>query len=303
MANKKSTGSKKKKKKNSSDDTMKFLLVLVIAGIAIALLVFMQKKEENGGNTEGTNTPTQTQAPSATDRAPTPTGATQVTRTPEPTKTQAPTATAVPTKAPTVAPQETPEPTEEPEPTPNVDVLSAEDAQNLVKASVKGTYSVSLMNDHLWVGTSEYYQFYVLDENGQLLYPFLVVDKAEGSLHCYDAAMNEISGFTTFPAEGGNAGVTQTPEEQETISADEAYEVLCTYPKESLGLTKDVVQYDAEYGSELTLINRNNCYRINLFEISDGGKVSNYGEFYISVDGAKCYYIDSETNEFVLIQK
>ena len=40
------------------------------------------------------------------------------------------------------------------------------------------------------------------------------------------------------------------------------------------------------------------CFRINLSEFSNG-KVRNRGEFYVSVDGTKCYYIDSDTNEFI----
>ena len=82
------------------------------------------------------------------------------------------------------------------------------------------------------------------------------------------------------------------------ISEEEAYEVLCTYSKESLNIAKDVREYDAEYDDELTLVNGVDCYRINLSEFSNG-KVRNRGEFYVSVDGTKCYYIDSDTNEFI----
>ena len=292
MANKKTATSKKrKKKKNSSDDTMKFLLVLVIAGIAIAMIVFMQKNGENAGDLSGTPAPTLSVSPTVTDGAENPAS----TATPKPTgtvNTDTPKPTA--TKAPTAAPTEDVEP----------DVVSATDAQKLVKASVKSSYTVQLINDHLFVGDAEYYQFCVLDEENNMLYPFLVVEKEEGSLYCYDSMENKISAFTSFPAtSGGNAGGVTTPEEPETLSAEEAYEIFCTYPKESLLLSKDAVEYDAEYGSELTLINGNNCYRINLFEISDNGRVLNRGEYYICVDGTKCYYIDYDTNEFVLVQK
>ena len=90
--------------------------------------------------------------------------------------------------------------------------------------------------------------------------------------------------------------------EKKELTAKEAYEVLCTYSKESLKIAKNVTEYNAEYGDELTLIDGNQCYRINLSEVS-GGKVRNRGEFYISVDGTKCYYIDSDTNEFILANK
>ena len=78
--------------------------------------------------------------------------------------------------------------------------------------------------------------------------------------------------------------------------------MLCSYSKEALHIAKEVKEYDAEYGDELTLINGIDCYRINLSEVSNG-KVRNRGEFYISVDGTKCYYINSDTNEFVQADK
>ena len=137
-----------------------------------------------------------------------------------------------------------------------------------------------------------------------MLYPFLVVDKLDGSLYCYDSAEDVLMEFSVFPIGSGGQSSGSEPEETRTISAKEAYEILCTYPKESLKLAKEVVSYDAEYGSELTLVNGTvNCYRINLSEIADNGKISNKGEFYISVDGTRCYYNDSETNEFVLVIK
>ena len=294
MATKKSKKSKKRKK-NSSDGTMKFLLVLVIAGLAIAMILFMEKKEGGDGEPTGTPVPSATKAP-------------ETSLTPSPTKAPAK-ATGTPTPSPTKAPAKatetpTPSPTEEPEPTPQVDVLSVEDAQKLVKSSVKAEYSVHLLNDHLWVGDNEYYQFYVLDGASQMLYPFLIVDKLAGSLFCYDGTENTLLDFSEFPIGSEAQGTDTEPDAAGTISAQEAYEILCTYSKESLHLAKEAVSYDAEYGSELTLINGTvNCYRINLSEISDNGRVSNKGEFYVSVDGTKCYYNDSETNEFVLVQK
>ena len=96
--------------------------------------------------------------------------------------------------------------------------------------------------------------------------------------------------------------MTQAPEEPKTVTAQEAYEILCTYSKESLNIAKNVSEYDAEYGTELTLINGINCYRINLSEIADNGKVRNRGVFFVSVDGTRCYYENSETSEFILVR-
>jgi len=311
MANKKSTnakgsGSRKKKKKSSSDDTIKFFMVLVIAGIAITMIFFMQDKGEDvpgiGTPTPGINT--EIPGPTGTQDTPVPTPTNVPTKKPTEVPTKVP---AESTKAPTQAPQETltpePTPTEEPEPTALPAGLSAESAENLVAASISSNYRVQLINDHLNVNGAVYYQFCAMSGN-TMLYPFLVVDKTEGTMYCYDSTENTIFEFTTFPLEQpADPEVTPEPAEQKVISAEEAYAVLCEYSKESLNIAKDVVNYDAEYGSELTLVNGINCYRINLSEVSENGKVRNKGEFYISVDGTKCYYIDSETNEFVLVQK
>lgn len=302
-----SSSSKKstRKKKNSSDDTMKFLLVLVIAGIAIALIFFSQS---NGGEQTGsmvTGTPTPTVVAEATD-VPDPTA------TPKPTEAVSapgqqtePTDIPDPTEAPVT---ETPEPTAPPEPTNTptpapTPALNAEEAMAVVKAEVDAAlYDIQMINENLQVGNGSYYQFGAISGQ-EFIYPFLVVNKADGSLHFYDSTEDTVFDFTKFPLK---AEATPTPEPTKapmgTLSAEEAYGVLCTYSKDALHIAKEVKEYDAEYGNELTLINGVDCYRINLSEFSNG-KVRNRGEFYVSVDGTKCYYIDSNTNEFVEAKK
>lgn len=298
-----SSGKSTRKKKNSSDDTMKFLLVLVIAGIAIALIFFSRSKDEPAGNTiTGTPAPTAsadntgvtdpatepteqpTQAPDVSGNTPAPTAAPQETEAPEPT--EAPTATPTPT------PTNTPTPT----PTP---VLNAAEAEKVVTEKVDtGIYSVQLINDSLQVGNGNYYQFGAIKDQ-EFVYPFLVVSKADGSLHFYDSTEGTVFDFTKFPLKAeATPTPVPTPTPSGVLTAKEAYEVLCTYSKDALHIAKEVVEYDAEYGDELTLIDGVDCYRINLSEFSNG-KVRNRGEFYVSVDGTKCYYIDSNTNEFV----
>lgn len=291
-----SKGSSKRKKKNSSDDTMKFLMVLVIAVIAIALIFFMQPKDGNEGELTGTPTPTAAVSDPVTPENPdnqnTPAAPTEAPATPvptkEPEKTPEPTATPTPTNTPT------------PTPTP---VLSAEEALTKVKGKIDTkTYSVQLINDHLRVGNGEYYQFGAI-KGQEFEYPFIVVGKMDGVLYFYDSADETVFDFTSFPVKQEvTPAPTEAPKATGDLSAEEAYKVLCTYSKESLHIAKEVKEYDAEYGSELTLVYGENCYRINLSEVS-GGKVRNRGEFYVSVDGTKCYYIDSDTNEFVLAQK
>ncbi len=300
-----SSAKNKKKKKNSSDDTMKFLLVLVIAGIAIALIFFSQSKDNPADNSV-TGTPTPTAAAGITEVP-------QNTLSPEPTATSAPVqegntpiptveATKIPepTATPTVTP--TPTPTNTPTPTPTP-ALSAAEAEKVVTAKVDTkVYNVQLVNENLEVGNGRYYQFGAI-KNQEFVYPFLAVNKADGSLHFYDSTEGTVFDFTKFPLNSEATPIpTPTPEPSGTISAKEAYEVLCSYSKDALHIAKEVKEYDAEYGEELTLIDGVDCYRINLSEFSNG-KVRNRGEFYVSVDGTKCYYIDSNTNEFVQAAK
>ena len=303
MANTKNT----RKKKNSSDDTMKFLLVLVIAGIAIALIFFSQKDNPGGSQTSGTITPTVTGEPTSG----TATTAPKATETPVPTSAagqETPENTPVPTKKPeaTEAPvptaTATPAPTDTPTPLP-MPALNAAEAEAVVSGKVDtSVYDVQLISENLVVGNGTYYQFAAI-KNQEIIAPFLVVNKADGSLHFYDSTEDTVYDFTKFPLKTEATPTPEpTPEPVGNLSAKEAYEVLCTYSKDALHIAKEVKEYDAEYGEELTLINGVDCYRINLSEFSNG-KVRNRGEFYVSVDGTKCFYIDSNTNEFVLAIK
>ena len=300
-----SSGKNTRKKKDSSDDTIKFLLVLVIAGIAIALIFFSQSKDNPAGNqVTGTPVPTvsdgTTEIPQNTE-APEPTAV----PTAEPTRAQeTPEATLAPTEAPqeTAAPEPTatatPVPTNTPTPTPTP-ALSAAEAETKVTEKVDtSVYSIQLVNENLQVGNGSYYQFGAI-KNQEFAYPFLVVSKVDGSLHFYDSTEDTVFDFTKFPLVAeATPTPTPVPAPSDTLTAEEAYKILCSYSKEALQIAKEVKEYDVEYGNELTLINGVDCYRFNLSEFSNG-KVRNRGEFYVSVDGAKCYYIDSNTNEFI----
>ena len=282
-----------KKKKKNSLNSKKILTLAGIAGVAAVTIACMGTKEDTS-NTNITNTPIPTQEVQFTPTVE-PTFIVSPTESVSFTPTSEPQATATP--QPTETPQATQTPT--PTPTPAVDV---EQALKLVKDKIDAKYNVQLINDHLRLGNHEYYQFGVI-ENQEFLYPFFVVDKFEEIVYFYDSSDQTVFDFTKFPiVQQTTPTPTPTKVEKKELTAKEAYEVLCTYSKESLKIAKNVTEYNAEYGDELTLIDGNQCYRVNLSEIS-GGKVRNRGEFYISIDGTKCYYIDSDTNEFILAQK
>ena len=104
---------------------------------------------------------------------------------------------------------------------------------------------------------------------------------------------------TTAPAVTPAVTSTPTPDlENNRISADEAYRILCGYSKEALSIAKEVTEYEVAYDSSTTLINGLNCYRFDLSETVDG-KFRNRGEFYISDDGRSCFVVDGETGNFV----
>ena len=289
----------KEKKKKISSNSKKILTLAGIAGVAAVTVACMGTNKDKSDITI-TSTPIPTQEVSFTPTVePTftimPTESANATPTVELQATEVPQETQIPQT--TEIPQVTETPT--PIPTPAVDV---EQALKLVKDKIDTKYSVQLINDHLRLGNHEYYQFGVI-ENQEFLYPFFVVDKFEGIVYFYDSSDQTVFDFTRFPiVQQVTSTPTPTKAEKKELTSKEAYDVLCTYSKESLKIAKEVVEYNAEYGDELTLIDGNQCYRINLSEVS-GGKVRNRGEFYISVDGIKCYYIDNDTNEFILVHK
>lgn len=266
---------------------MKVMLVFVVALLAIFAILYGQSAKQTDGPAV---TPTVTVTPTGVTAQPEATGtpgAAQPTGTVTPQPTAAPTATATPVPTPTGMPTVTPIP-----------AMTAEEAAEQIKKVVDtAKYRIELLNDHLDIDGTAYFQFCV-SENGATLEPFLLVNKKDGSIHCYSVS-GEVSDFVKFPLDAVSRPGTG---EDGSLSVEEAYGVLCGYPKERLGLAKAVAEYDAEYDNELTLVKGINCYRINLTEVS-GGKVRNRGEFYVSVDGTACYTIDNDLNDFVLIQK
>lgn len=277
----KNTGTRRKSTKKS-DDTMKLLLVLVIAVIAIAIVFFMQKGEDTPTGGQATVTP-------------------GLTATPEPEKPEAtPTGEAEPTLP------EKPDVTPGPVPTEGAELpakISPEEARELLAEVVDtGIYKLELLNDHLAIDGAGFYQFSV-SENGTDLTPLLIVDKVDGTIWCYDG-LGGIEEFEKFPVDNSedNTGTeVPGPSTEDGITAEQAYDVLCSYSKEKLGLAKEVREYTPEYDSTLTLVKGVNCYRINLTEVSNG-KVRNRGEFYISIDGKQCFFIDSNLNDFVPVE-
>lgn len=290
----------RKNKKNTSGDLAKFMLVIVLAGIAITLIILNQ----TGKNSVGTNSTPTTGAnpslpaePTGSGTIVTPGAGTQVTVTVAPEITPELTNPAVPST--TVTPEVTIEPTAAP-----TTGITADNATAIVKQVVDmSVYKIELLNDHLNIDGKEYYHF-CISQDSKDIDPFLIVDKISGTIYCYSfsGVKSDFVKFPLDPVSNPGQDTGNQPTEEGNITVDRAYQILCSYPKESLGLAKNVAEYDAEYDSELTLVKGSNCYRINLTEVS-GGKIRNRGEYYISIDGEQCFTIDNDLNDFVLITK
>ncbi len=106
---------------------------------------------------------------------------------------------------------------------------------------------------------------------------------------------------TSAPTSTPVPTVTPTPEPAnavKTITAEEAYNILCKYSKEALNISKDVKSYEVSYDSSTTLINGKDCYLFTLLE-NDNGKQRNRGVFGISNDGSSCFVQNPEDDNFV----
>ena len=265
------------KKSSSSDLFTKLLLVAgVVAIIALLIGFYKQDKEkETGGELTPTVVPTLTLEP---------------TEAPEASVTPVPTTEAEPTKEATPVPTKAPTPTEEP-----VKQVTAAEALTVLRKEIdEEIYTISMLNDHLMLGDGkEYYMFCISDETGDLE-PLLLVQKETGEIKCYTLE-GVLSDFSGFPLDNVEKPEPSTSE----ISKEKALELLKALSKETLGLAKELSEYDEiTYDDWTTMVNGASCYSLNVFELSNG-KMSFRGTYYVSLDGSKLYKLDGETNEFV----
>lgn len=294
MATKTSKGRKK-----NQQDGIKFAIIVVIALILLLAIYIISKASKENGNNEP--------APSAT-----PTTIVLLTETPtpevKPTEPQKVTATPEPAAEPTgavVVPTEAipltgvPVGTQVPfTPTPTIaPSVSESDAKAALEKKIdKNTYSLSLVNDHLNVDGTDFFMYAVYDKkSGKAFSSFVIVSKQSGKIYYYDNG--SISDFGKFPPDDA---VVKDPSQQtgKGITADQAYELLCTMDKDSLMLAKAPSEYTPEYDKDpLVNIEGKNCYQIYFIEVTNGKRVTR-GEFFISEDGLDCYFFDYDTETF-----
>lgn len=280
---KKSSG--KGKGKQSQGPDLLSIVVVVIAVVLVIVVISKFSKENEGietGNPTGGVTATGTVTPDAPTDVPD-----EITKAPEagPTKpvTVAPTTTAVVTPAPTSVPT----PTEKP-------MLTETEAKRIATKIVQlDTYSIELLDDHLMIDGAEYYAFCINDENGAALSPLLIVEKAEGTLLCYDLS-GVVAPIEKFPLDKTETG----GDGEKTLTAEEAKQILMGYSGAALGLAKEPSVYEMTVDDWTTLVEGKDCYGINLFETTDGRQRLR-GTFYVVLDGSAVYSQDDVTGDFI----
>lgn len=177
-------------------------------------------------------------------------------------------------------------------------VVTAEQALSLIQNEVdERIYTISLLNDYFMLDDGKlYHMFCISDETGDLE-PLLLVEQESGIIKCYSLD-GVLSDFSHFPLDN----VEQNKPSSEEISKEEALKFLEEKGKEALGLTKNLSDYDEiTYDDWTTTVNGISCYSINVLEQSNG-KLRLRGTYYVAVDGSQVYRLNSETNEFILVE-
>ncbi len=293
------TRKKKGKKKGNQQEGLKFAIV-VLSALILLLVIYLIQRVQKENRATPTDAPTPTTMVLNTG-TPAPTSGTPVkdtpTAIPTETPTPAPTAATPTTEAPTM----TPEPTPTPEPTKEVTLINENEALALLEKKIsKDQYLASLQNDNLKIDGTKYYLFSIQEKGSTKVYPlFVAVNGVNGELSYYDG--ERLLEFLKFPQDSASAGDPEKPPVNASITAKQAYDLLCTMNKDDLLLAKNPSEYEAEYSDEISFErNGKDCYTITLFETSNGKK-RNRGEFFISVDGLDCYYYDADLEDFVLV--
>lgn len=299
-------------KKKKQQDSLRFGVVIIAALIILLIIYIISKLNEN-------------RKPETPDAPATPTSIVLTTETPTP-KAEATKAETAPTKKPEASATAAPEATATPEPTAVVvpteaipltgvpvgtqipftptptlaPVISESEAKVLIEKKVdKAQYSLSLMNDHLNVDGTDFFMYAVYEKSsGKAFSSFIIVSKQTKKIYYYDNGA--ISDFDKFPPDNA---VSKDPSQQSGagISADKAYNLLCSVDKEVLMLTKAPSEYTAEYDAEASVtVSGKNCYAISLLDVTNGKRVLR-GEFFISEDGLDLYIVDPDTGEFIPI--
>lgn len=274
---KRSTGKNQKKQSQGPDLVT---IIVVLAAVVLVLILISKFKNEKqggeGGTPTGTVSATETVVPDDLTPEPTPEGQPD-TPTPAQTVTKEPVATTTPV----------PTPTEEP-------VLSQTEALRIVNEIIQlENYSVELLDDHLMIDGAEYYSFCVNNEKGEGMAPLLIVEKKEGTLLCYDMS-GVVAPIVKFPLDKTESG----SDGKETMTKEDAKEILAGYTAERLGLTKAPSEYIMTADDWTTMADGIECYGINFFE-ETGGKQRFRGTFYVALDGSAVYGKDDVTEEFI----
>ncbi len=291
---------KSRSRKKQQQDGLKFAIIIVTALILLLAIYIISKAGKEGGKTTPTPVPATPTTIVLVTETPTPV----VNPTEQPKSTVTPEPTAEPTGSVLVPTQEVPLTgvpvgTQAPlTPTPTVapSITESEAKAALEKKVDKNLYTLSIVNDHLNVDGTDFFMYAVYEkQSGKSFSSFIIVSKQSGKMYYYDNG--SISDFDKFPPDDA---VSKDPSQQtgKGITADQAYQLLCTMDKDALMIAKNPSEYTAEYDKEATVnIEGKNCYEIYLIEVTNGKRITR-GVFFVSEDGLDCYYRDYDTEMF-----
>lgn len=203
------------------------------------------------------------------------------------TATPIPTVTVTPT--PTGVGEETGEETAE--------EISSEDAvKQILKVIGERGYYIELVNDTLDIGGDTYYEFQISDSS-QVIAPNVLVDKVTGKLLCYqaDGSTAEFSEHPLYTASGNNS-------ENSDFTKEDALKKLSKLSAKTLELPKDINTYTIIFDDWPTLVEKLECYGINVYE-DMGDRMSFKGTYFVAMDGSKIFLRDSVADKFIELKE
>lgn len=227
-----------------------------------------------------------------------------VTVTPSPTLIVTPKVTEQVTPTPTLTPspsgsekdgKETEAEIKEEEDTENEDneaELTEEEAADCIRKALEDNgYYYELLDDHLNVSDRICYIYQVSDE-GKVVLPNIIVDKASGKVMCYSSD-GTTSSITKHPLykKSEDSQTANNGKKQTGITKEEALKLLEKVPGKTLKLAKALTEYTVIYDDWITNIKGVDCFGISVYEKGDL-KDTAAGFYYVATDGSKIYRYD-----------
>lgn len=165
--------------------------------------------------------------------------------------------------------------------------FSAEDGyQMLLNVITPSYYSIKLEDESFSYEDSLYYMYTVANTTTEQV-DQIIVDIFSGRILCYKDG--NVSDFEDFLFENI---ISESMDSSAGLTKDEAKTLLKSIPKEILGLSKDITEYNLVFDDYTSNIEGKESYCINVFSKEDGEDQPSVGAYYVALDGSAVYYFD-----------